>query len=96
MTPSSLPKRLSLKLSKDYNSLFVETPRNFITAVIKLRGVSTNKTHYMFYRHANIQRTYQKTISHSQQATTNSNHYYEQQIVTNPYFHNLYLKALCL
>jgi hypothetical protein len=24
--------------------LFVETPRNFITAVIKLRGVSTNKT----------------------------------------------------
>ena len=28
--------------------LFVETPRNFITAVIKLRGVSTNKTIIVF------------------------------------------------
>jgi hypothetical protein len=42
--------------------LFVETPRKFITTVINLRGVSTNKTfqkqnHYMFYRHANVQRT---------------------------------------
>ena len=27
-------------------------------AVINLRGVSTNKKYYMFYRHANLQRTY--------------------------------------
>jgi hypothetical protein len=27
-------------------------------AVINLRGVSTNKKYYMFYCHANIQRTY--------------------------------------
>ena len=26
-------------------------------AVINLRGVSTNKKYYMFYRHANLQRT---------------------------------------
>ena len=27
-------------------------------AVINLRGISTNKKYYMFYRHANLQRTY--------------------------------------
>jgi hypothetical protein len=27
-------------------------------AVINLRGVSTNKKYYMFYRHANLQRIY--------------------------------------
>jgi hypothetical protein len=27
-------------------------------AITNLRGVSTNKNYYMFYRHANIQRTY--------------------------------------
>jgi hypothetical protein len=27
-------------------------------AVINLRGVSANKKYYMFYRHANPQRTY--------------------------------------
>jgi hypothetical protein len=33
--------------------LFVETPRKFITAVINLRGVSTNKTIiiYEYFRH---------------------------------------------
>ena len=36
----------------------METPRNFITAVINLRDVSTNKRYYMFYRHAILQRTY--------------------------------------
>jgi hypothetical protein len=30
-----------------YIVLFVETPRKFITAVINLRGVSTNKTIYV-------------------------------------------------
>ena len=30
-----------------YIVLFVETPRKFITAVINLRGVSTNKTIYI-------------------------------------------------
>ena len=29
--------------------LFVETPRKFITAVINLRGVSTNKTIISYY-----------------------------------------------
>jgi hypothetical protein len=33
--------------------LFVETPRKFVTAVINLRGVSTNKTIiiYEYFRH---------------------------------------------
>jgi hypothetical protein len=31
-----------------YIVLFVETPRKFITAVINLRGVSTNKTTYIY------------------------------------------------
>ena len=37
--------------------LFVETPRKIITAIINLRGVSTNKKYYMFYRHAILHRT---------------------------------------
>ena len=36
----------------------METPRKFITAVINLRGVSTKQNYNMFYRHANVQRTY--------------------------------------
>ena len=42
----------------------METTRTFITAklsifaIINLRGVSTNKKSYIFYRHAIIQRTY--------------------------------------
>jgi hypothetical protein len=41
-----------------YLFLFVETPRKFITAVINLRGVSTNKTIYFIamqtYKELNI------------------------------------------
>jgi hypothetical protein len=42
--------------------LFVETPRKFITAVINLRGVSTNKTIICFiamqtYKELNINTT---------------------------------------
>jgi hypothetical protein len=29
----------------------METPRKFITAVINLRSLSTNKTYYIFYRY---------------------------------------------
>jgi hypothetical protein len=37
--------------------------------LINLRGVSTNKTiYYMFYRHANIQRTYSKRVDNLGQA----------------------------
>jgi hypothetical protein len=39
-----------LHVDKTYNSSVVcETPRKFITAVINLRGISTNKTIIVFY-----------------------------------------------
>jgi hypothetical protein len=41
----------------------VETPRKFITAVINLHSTNNN---IMFYRHANLQRTYYRVcVKHS-------------------------------
>jgi hypothetical protein len=50
------------QLEKHIIVLFVETPRKSITAVINLRGACFHKqNYYIFYRHANIQRTYNLT-----------------------------------
>ena len=43
--------------------------------VINLRGVSTNKKYYMFYRHAILQRTCLKLFSYHDQNDANEIHF---------------------
>ena len=48
---------------------------HIVKVVINLRGVSTNKKYYMFYRHAILQRTCLKLFSYHNQNDANEIHF---------------------